>query len=136
MNKRIDSNKRTSRADTNCRGRRAAFRSWVLLSRSNRALASEDSNSEGLCLEGELAAILLTAAMIVSVCRKQGDGENPVGDCCWLVGWSWGGESRKKRSYRGTTVQTHTHSELQCASIWTNRFVGLSLRRITMLFRD
>lgn len=55
----------TSRAETNCRGRREAFKSLVLLSRSKRALAREDSNSEGLCLEGELAAILLREAMIV-----------------------------------------------------------------------
>jgi hypothetical protein len=59
----------TSRAETNCRGRREAFRSWVLLSRSYRALASEVSNSEGFCLDGELGAILLRAAMIAR-CRQ------------------------------------------------------------------
>ena len=54
----------TSRAETNCRGRRVAFRSCVLLSRSNRAPAMEVSSSEGLCRDGELRAILLTAAMV------------------------------------------------------------------------
>lgn len=55
----------TSRADTNCKGLRAALRSGVLVSRSVRALAREVSSSEGCCLDGLLAAILLRAAMIV-----------------------------------------------------------------------
>lgn len=51
----------TSRADTNWRGRRATFKSGVLVSRSLRAVAKAFSRSEGLCLEGLFAAILLAA---------------------------------------------------------------------------
>jgi hypothetical protein len=54
----------TSRADTNCNGLKDAFKSGVLISRSERAVARDISSSEGCCLEGLLAAILLTAAMI------------------------------------------------------------------------
>lgn len=56
----------TSRAETNCRGRRVAFRSCVLLSRSKRAPAIAVSSSEGFCRDGELGAILLMAAIIAS----------------------------------------------------------------------
>lgn len=55
----------TSRAETNCKGLRAALRSGVLVSRSARALARAVSSSEGCCLDGLFAAILLMAAMIV-----------------------------------------------------------------------
>lgn len=68
----IVADKHTSRADTICRGRRVAFRSWVLLSRSNRAPAIADSSSEGFCLDGELGAILLRAAMIADERRVAG----------------------------------------------------------------
>jgi hypothetical protein len=51
----------TSRAETNCRGRRATLRSAVLVSRSYRAPAMLDSNSEGFDFEGELGAILFRA---------------------------------------------------------------------------
>lgn len=57
-------NNLTSRAETNCKGRRVAFRSCVLLSKSKRAPAIAVSSSEGFCLDGELTAILLIAAMI------------------------------------------------------------------------
>jgi hypothetical protein len=56
----------TSRAETNCKGRRVAFRSCVLLSRSKRAPAIAVSSSEGFCRDGELEAILLMAAIIAS----------------------------------------------------------------------
>lgn len=52
----------TSRADTNCKGRRAAFISGTEVSRSYRAVAICCSTSLGLALEGELGAILLRAA--------------------------------------------------------------------------
>lgn len=51
----------TSRAETICRGRRAALRSVVLVSRSYKAWAMLVSSSEGFCREGLLAAILLRA---------------------------------------------------------------------------
>ena len=64
----------------------------MLVSRSERALAKDDSNSEGLCLDGLLGAILLRAAMIAGTttvaaaaslsfrCRSLDDGGGR-----WLV---------------------------------------------------
>lgn len=54
----------TSRADTNCRGRRADFMSGMLDSRSKSAFAMLVSVSEGCCRDGLVEAILLRAAMI------------------------------------------------------------------------
>ena len=50
----------TSRADTNCRGRRATFRSAVLVSRSYRAPAMLVSSSDGFWRDGLFGAILLS----------------------------------------------------------------------------
>lgn len=49
----------TSRAETNWRGRSELFMSGMLVSRSYRALAMLVSISDGFCLDGLLAAILL-----------------------------------------------------------------------------
>ena len=49
--------KHTSRALTNCSGRRALLISPTLDSRSNKAPAMLESSSEGLTLEGEFGAI-------------------------------------------------------------------------------
>ena len=56
----------TSRAETNCNGLRAAFKSAVPVSNSYKAVAMDFSNSDGLDLEGLFGAILLTAAMIAT----------------------------------------------------------------------
>lgn len=69
----------TSLALTNCRGRRGALRSVVLVSSSYRAVAICDSSSEGFWRDELLAAILLRAAVLV------------VDDILTV----WGGEARK-----------------------------------------
>ena len=78
----------TSRAEANCRGRRVAFRSCELLSRSKRAPAIAVSSSEGLCRDGELRAILLMAAMIAS---------DEVLRMCWLRCRRRGGDLAVKK---------------------------------------
>jgi hypothetical protein len=54
----------TSRAVTNCNGRRATFMSGMFVSRSWRAVAMAVSISDGDVREGLLAAILLRAAAL------------------------------------------------------------------------
>ena len=54
----------TSRAETNWRGRRATFRSAVLVSRSYRAWAMFCSSSEGFCREGLWGEILFMALIL------------------------------------------------------------------------
>jgi hypothetical protein len=57
----------TSLADVIWRGRRAAFRSLVFVSRSYRAVAMEVSSSEGFWRDGLVGAILLRALMVADV---------------------------------------------------------------------
>jgi hypothetical protein len=57
----------TSLADEIWRGRRAAFRSLVFVSRSYRAVAMEVSSSEGFWRDGLVGAILLRALMVADV---------------------------------------------------------------------
>lgn len=83
----------TSRAETNCKGLRAAFRSGVLVSRSERAPAREVSSSEGFCREGLLGAILLRAAMIA------GNGSSGESCCCCCL--SLVGRKKESRSVGG-----------------------------------
>ena len=52
----------TSRAETNCSGRKALFMSGILDSRSYSAPAMPVSSSLGRCRDGLVAAILLSAA--------------------------------------------------------------------------
>lgn len=57
----------------------------MLLSKSKRAPAIAVSSSEGFCLDGELLAILLTAAMIAdeqrgSSCLERGTGRERKGE--------------------------------------------------------
>ena len=64
-----------------------AFRSVVLLSRSNRAPAIAVSSSEGFCRDGELWAILLIAAMIADERRVAGCAAKvlPFSFVAWVV---------------------------------------------------
>ena len=66
---------RTSRADTNCSGRRALLISGILDSRSYSAPAMLDSNSLGRCRDGLVGAILFSAAeeAILVVARSRDD---------------------------------------------------------------
>jgi hypothetical protein len=57
----------TSLADEIWRGRRAAFRSEVLVSRSYRAPAMVVSSSEGFWRDGLVAAILLRALIFADL---------------------------------------------------------------------
>lgn len=67
----------TSLAEENWRGLRAPLRSVTDCSRSNRAWAMLDSNSEGVAWEGELAAILTKWEVMVA---------DLGGLFCWLGG--------------------------------------------------
>ena len=63
--------KHTSRALTNCSGRRALRISPTLDSRSNNAPAMLDSSSEGLTLEGEFGAIWIRSLISIgSGCKR------------------------------------------------------------------
>lgn len=55
----------TSRAETNCRGRRAVFRSAVFVSRSCSAVAMAVSSSDGFWRDGLFAAILLMGELML-----------------------------------------------------------------------
>lgn len=68
----------TSRAETNCRGRRATLRSAVLVSRSYSAPAMLVSSSEGFWRDGLFGAILLSwGALMMAVVDDDRVGRKP-----------------------------------------------------------
>lgn len=95
----------TSRAETNCKGRRVAFKSCVLLSKSNRAPPIAVSSSEGFCLDGELTAILLIAAMFDEGGREGRGGELREG--------RWAAAVFSSLSREGLVVR-----RANCACLW------------------
>lgn len=105
----------TSRAETNCKGRRVAFKSCVLLSKSNRAPPIADSSSEGFCLDGELTAILLIAAMVDE--REENDEGREVREGRWAAAVF------RSLSREGLVVR-----RANCACLW----IGCSAARLAV----